>query len=187
MAIVEDQRQQQFLYRFLVASGIHPGKIDIELSPPGRGSAKRWVPDNFARKVAACRRRNSKAGTSLIVMMDADQLTLAKCISYLDTAVESANLAKLDPASDPISRLIPKWSIETWILFVVSNGADDPSLTEDKPYKDAKSPDQWTELIPQAAKILFGWTRTGAELPANLLNSLRLGLQEISRALPVER
>jgi hypothetical protein len=171
----------------LVNSGIHPRKIDIQQSIAGRGSAKQWVSNQFAQSAEACRRRNSKAATSLLVMMDADQLSVAKCMSDLDAALATANQPKLDAARDPIARLIPKWSIETWILYLSSNGTANPPVTEDKSYKDSETPEHWTELIPQAAQILYAWTRTPAELPEKTLDSLRLGIQEISRALPVRR
>lgn len=186
-ALVEDKRQKQFIYRFLLDAGFNRNKIVVEVSPAGHGSAKKWVADQFAVQVESCRRRNAKTSTCLVLMMDADQLAVAKCRSDLDAALVSANLPMLDPASDPIARLIPKWSIETWILFLGSNGTDDSALSEDLSYKNAKAPDQWTELIPQAAKTLCAWTRTGAVLPANLLDSLRIGLQEIPRALPAVR
>jgi len=187
MVIVEDQRQQQFLYRFLVNSGIHPRKIDIRQSIAGRGSAKQWVCSQFAQSAEACRRRNSNAATSLLVMMDADQLSVAKCSGDLDAALAAANQAKFDPARDSIARLIPKWSIETWILYLSSDGAAKSPVSEDEPYKDSKSEEQWSALIPQAVKTLFAWTRQAEVRPTNLLDSLQRALQEIPRALPVGR
>lgn len=113
MALVEDRRQSQFVYRFLVGCGVHPRRIEIEQSRAGRGSAKQWVSDQFARSVEKCRRRNSKAATCLLVMMDADQLTVFQCLGILDAALASGKQPILDLTVEPIARLIPKWSVET--------------------------------------------------------------------------
>jgi hypothetical protein len=187
MVIVEDQRQQQFLYRFLVASGIHPRKIEIEQSRPGLGSAKQWVSNRFAWAVETCRRRNAKAATSLLVMMDADQLTVLQCIANLDAALVIAKRPKLDPAADRVARLIPKWSVETWIVYLSSRGESSTRISEDSSLKESKSPEQWNELIRSAAETLCKWTRATASRPDNLLDSLQRGLDEIPRALPVSR
>ena len=184
-ALVEDKRRKQFIYRFLLHAGFNRNKITVEVSPPGHGSGKKWVCDQFALQVEVCRRRNAKTSTCLLVMMDADQLSVNECMSDLDAALATANHPRLDAARDPIARLIPKWSIETWILFLSSDGAANPLVIEGKSYKDSKTSDQWTELIPQATKTLYSWTRTSAVLPANLLDSLQHGLVEIPRALPV--
>ena len=187
MVIVEDRRQQQFLYRFLVKSGIHPRKIEIEQSREGRGSAKQWVSNRFAWAVEACRLRNAKAATSLLVMMDADQLTVSQCIGSLDAALAAAKQPKLDPTVDRIARLIPKWSIETWIIYLSSQGVVRPPIGEDRSFKDSKSPEQWNELIPTAAEALYKWTKNIASRPESLLDSLQRGLDEIPRALPLGR
>jgi hypothetical protein len=186
-ALVEDKRHKQFIYRFLIHAGFNRNKITVDISPSGQGSGKQWVCKRFAQQVETCRKRNAKTSTCMFTMIDADQLAVAKCMSDLDAALVAANQSKLDPARDPIARLIPKWSIETWILFLSSNGTANPPLSEDTPYKDSKTDGQWSELIPQAGKTLFAWTRSVASRPANLLDSLQRGLDEIPRALPVGR
>jgi hypothetical protein len=187
MVIVEDQRQRQFLYRFLVSSGIHPSRIAIEQCLPGRGSAKQWVSNRFARSVEACRLRNSKAATSLFVMMDADHLSVSQCMEDLDAALAAAKQPKLDPTVDQIARLFPKWSVETWVIYLSSGGEINPPISEDRSLKDSKLPEQWNEIIPLAAENLCDWTRSKAQRPKNLPDSLQRGLDEIPRALPVRR
>lgn len=182
-ALVEDKRHRQFIYRFLIQAGINRHKITVEVSPSGIGSGKQWVCKRFATQVEVCRRRNTKTSTCLFAIMDADQLTVAKCIGDLDASLVAANQSRLDPARDTIARLIPKWSIETWILYLASRGGANPPISEDAPYKDSKSNEQWSDLIPNAAATLFEWTRQPAALPENLIDSLRQGVQEIPRAL----
>jgi hypothetical protein len=186
-ALVEDQRQEQFIYRFLMKAGIGPHQMRIEVSPSGEGSGEQWVRKNFARQARICRARNANNATGMFVLLDADKQSVQKHLSELDAALAAENQSKLDPAHDPIARLIPKWSIETWILFLSSNGISATPVSEDIPYKGSKTEKQWNELIPQASETLYAWSRPAAILPENLIDSLRRGLQEIPRALPVGR
>jgi hypothetical protein len=120
-------------------------------------------------------------------MMDADNRSVQARFNELDDSLISGSMPKVDAQTDTIARLIPKWSIETWILFLSSNGASDTPLGEDRPYKESRKPEQWTALIPTAAKTLFAWNGSAPTLPENLLDSLRRGLDEIPRALPFAR
>jgi hypothetical protein len=188
-AIVEDQRQMQFLYRFLRCEGIKPHEITIDFSPSAQGSAEQWVRENFAKQVGKCRARNAgrRAVTSMFVVLDADNQSVKAHYDELDNALEADRQQKLDPVSDPIARLIPKWSVETWVLFLSFGGAVQPPLTESKSYKHSRSDEQWSELIPRASKNLSAWTHIAASRPDNLLDSLQRGLDEIPRALPLDR
>jgi len=181
--LAEDKRQKQLLYRFLVAAGIGPHQMTIEVSPSGQGSAELWIRKNFARQAEKCRARNARAATGMLVMMDADALSVQEHWNELDAALAAENQPAYNPTSDPIARLIPKWSVETWILFLSSNGESKPTISEDKPYKELVSAEQWSESIPEAARTLYAWTKTSAVRPLHLLDSLQRGLDEIPRAL----
>jgi hypothetical protein len=185
--LVEDKRQEMFIRRFLLRRGFDKRKMVFSPVPEGRGSGKQWVHANFANQVRVCRQRNSRASTSMFAMMDADELTVARCLSDLDNELVQSTQKPLDKIHDPIARLIPKWSVETWILYLSSIGASEPSISEDIPYKGSKTEEQWNELIPQASATLDAWSKSSAALPANLIDSLRRGLQEIPRALPAGR
>jgi len=188
--LAEDERQKQFIYRFLATAGFNLRQMSVELSPSGHGSAEQWVRENFARLARKCRARNARharLSTGMFMMLDADNRSVRERLGELDAALISENQPTYDSRTDSIARLIPKWSIETWILFLSSNGAANPSISEDEPYKDSKAKDKWTELIPRASETLYAWTRAAGERPGNLLDSLRLGIDEIPRGLPVGR
>lgn len=186
-ALVEDKRHRQFIYRFLVLAGIDRNSVTIEVSPAGHGSAKQWVCKKFAQQTELCRKRNAKASTCLFVLMDADQLSTAKCAGDLDASLAAAKQPKLDPNRDRVARLFPKWSIETWILYLSANGAPNPALSEDESYKNSKAPEQWNESIPYASKLFLEWTKPAAVLPTNLPRSLQQGIREVPCALPESR
>lgn len=187
LVLAEDQRHKQFIYRFLVKAGIGRHQMRIEVSPSGQGSAEQWVRNNFARQVRKCRSRSAGASTGMFVLLDADNQSVREHMDELDAALVAEEQQGVDPKRDPVARLIPKWSIETWVLFLVSNGAFEPPLTEDKSYKELKTDEQWSELIPQASETLYVWSRSDVGRPQNLLDSLQSGLNEIPRALPAGR
>lgn len=184
-ALVEDQRQRQLLYRFLLGKGVRPHQITIEASPTGQGSAERWVRENFARQVGKCRAGFARAATAMFVVLDADKLSVQEHWQELDAALEDDHQRKLDSTTDPIARLIPKWSIETWILYLSSRGNPNPPICEDKPCKGSRKAEQWNEMTPHAAEFLVELTGTAAQLPENMPDSLRSGVHEIPRALPM--
>jgi hypothetical protein len=182
--LAEDQCQKQFIYRFLVHAGFNQHQMNIEVSPSGQGSAEQWVRGNFARQTRICRAKRTR---SLFILLDADNGTVQEHMQELDAALVAENQPRFNSATDRIARLISKWSIETWILFLVSNGVSTPLLSEDRPYKNSKTADQWSELIPKASESLYAWTRNEMEIPENTPDSLQRALYEIPRALPSGR
>jgi len=185
--LVEDQRQLQLIYRFLLKSGLKPHQVSFETSPSGQGSAEQWVRESFARQTGKCRARNARATTGMIVMLDADTRTVQERLDALDDALVRVGQQPIDRNLDPIARLVPKRNVETWILYLNLGGACTPPIDEENDYKPAKSSDEWSALIPPAAENLFNWARSKRALSPGLIDSLARGLQEIGRALPVGR
>jgi hypothetical protein len=182
--LVEDKRHQALIRALLKRAGVGPREMIFAPIPGGRGSGKQSVLYQFSDQVKACRRRNSYATTSLIVVMDADELSVEFCLNNLDGRLIGSGQDRVNSKQDRVARLIPKRNIETWILFLSCSGAATPPLNEDEPYKHTKSEEQWMQLIPEAAKTLWAWTGNAAIRPENLLDSLRRGIDEIPRALP---
>jgi len=162
---------------------VKPHQVQVELSPSGRGSAEQWVCENFARQLGKCRARNARAATSMFVMLDADIRRVEERLKTLDESLASAGQSPLDPDHDPLARLIPKRNVETWILYLSAKGIVEPAINEGQDYKQARTGDEWSRLIPAAAEVLHIWTTNVGERPAKIIDSLRSGLQEIPRAL----
>ena len=182
--LAEDQRQRQFIYRFLAKAGFNSRQMRIEVSPSGQGSAEQWIRQNFVRQTKICRARKARASTGMFVLLDADNRSVQEHLRELDAALIAEDQPKFNSTTDKIARLIPKWSIETWILYLIPNGVHTPPLGEDEPYKNSKTAEEWSELIPEASETFFAWTKSVAKIHNNLLDSLRLALQEIPRVLP---
>lgn len=173
IVVVEDGRHKQFINRYLTARGLENHAIRIELSPSGQGSAESWVRNRFVKEVKACRMRQAKAQTALIVVIDADTATVQHRLRQLDQALQDAGEQRVASDRDQIARLVAKRNIETWILCLNEQAVD-----EETDYK--RMARDWSALIPPAAEVLSRWTRVNAELPQRCVDSLRKGITELN-------
>jgi hypothetical protein len=171
--VVEDERHRMLIYRYLRRRGLSSHEIRSKASPSGQGSAEQWIRTMYAAEVKAYRIRHAKAATALIVMIDADTHTVQGRLRQFSQALEESGLPNIGNA-EQIARLVPKRNVETWIWFFNGNSVDE--VTDYKPTRH-----DWGELIPQAASMLFEWTRPNAVLPDNCIDSLRRGVRDLNR------
>lgn len=171
IVVLEDDHHRMLLYRYLIKRGLRSDEVRIERSPLGEGSAENWVRKKFVTEVSYYRRR--QASTALIVVIDADTHTVKDRITQLDQALRDGGKETVQ-ASERIARLVPKRNIETWILCL-----NKKAVNEEADYKTTR--DDWSELIPPAAKMLVQWTRSKAKLPKHCIDSLRSGVKELNR------
>ncbi len=144
--------------------------------PAGAGSGEQWVRVQFAVEVEACRRRCARAETALIVLIDADNLSVQERLAQLDRNLDEAQADRVRQDAEQIARLVPKRNIETWILCL----NDFPVVVdEETDYKRTRN--DWTKLIPSGIETLYDWTRPNAQLPASSISSLLLGVAELKR------
>jgi hypothetical protein len=170
VAIVEDEHHRMLIYRYLLKRGMWP--IRIEISPSGRGSAENWVRKTFVKEVSAYRRRHAQ--TALLVVIDADTVTVQHRQQQLDQALRDSGKDIVDPARERIARLVPKRNVETWILCLNGHEVDEERNCKNEHHA-------WNDLIPVAAETLFQWTRSNAESPDPSIDSLRNGVKELKR------
>lgn len=172
--LVEDSRHQQFTLKYLSRLGFNPHSIRVKMSPSGAGSAEQWVREQFPIEFEECRIRHARAGTRLIVVIDADARSVQQRIQELDLALREARLSTASSNTANVVRLIPKRNIETWILCLNNRTVDETAN-----YKNAQN--DWAKLIADATPTLYAWTRQNAEVPASCVESLRLGLSELKK------
>jgi hypothetical protein len=172
IVIVEDEHHEMLIRRYLRKCGIETRAMRIRRSPSGEGSAEQWVRKTFVDEVGVYRHRHAQ--TKLIVAIDADTHTVQQRLAQLDQALRDREKPAVDTNAEQIARLIPKRNVETWISSL--NGA---AVDEQTDYKATK--DNYGDLIPQAAKTLFEWTRPNAVLPKHCIDSLRMGASELNR------
>ncbi|MFZ0419772.1 MAG: hypothetical protein WAM04_16860 [Candidatus Sulfotelmatobacter sp.] len=173
IVIVEDERHEMLVRRYLRKYGMGPHQVTYVRSPSGAGSAEQWVRSRFAKEVSAYRNRRARAATALIVVIDADAHTVQGRLTQLSGELKQSGIQAIT-SGEQVARLVPKRNVETWILCLHQEPVD-----EETDYKGRR--DDWNELIPQAAATLFQWTRAKAELPNHCVASLRTGIKELNR------
>jgi len=173
IVLLEDDHHEMLIRRYLVNSGLKRHAMRIHRSPSGHGSAESWVLKRFAEETGEYRRRQARAGTALIVMIDADTHSVQDRLTQLDQALKDSGI-KTVGKSERIARLVPRRNVETWILCL--NGE---AVKEETDYKSPKN--NWNELISTASEMLCEWTRSQTEPPNHCVDSLRTGVRELKR------
>jgi hypothetical protein len=133
-----------------------------------QGGNVAWVLREFPKQVHACRQRQKRANTRLIVLVDADNFTVDERRRQLDERLRQAGHEGLS-ATDPVVLLIPRWHVETWICSLLGN-----SVTEDEDCKDWDKPSR--EQIRQAAHTAYEWARENARPGPTCVPSLHIAL-----------
>lgn len=168
--LAEDSRHQQFARFYLKRRGIHD--IRFLPLPSGRGSGEQFVRKNYAKEVQDHRLRAARAKKSFVVLIDADNNSVAQRHKHL---ADELAMAALDARTDieRIAHLIPKRHIETWILCLNGEAVD-----EETSYR-ARTIDP-TE-VASAAETLFTWSRRNADIPLHRIPSLASAIPEVQR------
>lgn len=172
IVLAEDARHQGLMRRYLYRLGHSPHDIRFEDLPAGRGCGEQWVRDRYARAVKAYRQRSARARTALIVAIDADRGDLEGRLRQLREALEHADMAARAD-TEAIAHLIPRRSVETWILCLSGRPVD-----EIADYSQAEDVDG---LIPTAALTFYAWSRVNATPPGHCVPSLLAAIPEVRR------
>jgi hypothetical protein len=172
VVLAEDNRQQQLVRRYLRRCGLEPHAMRLLPCPAGSGSGEQWVRERFLEEVKAYRRRSAHAKTALIVIIDADNLSVQARMSQLDRKLDDGLTDRIRADAEQIARLVPKRNIETWILCL-----NDRTVDEETDY--SRTGEEWAILVSSGVEALYGSTRPNAQLPANWIPSLKLGVEEL--------
>lgn len=171
IVLLEDGRQKMLMYRYLSKCGYKGYKVRIEQAPSGQGSAESWIRRRFVKETCSYRNRQARAGTALIVVIDADAHTVQDRVNQLDDALRKSGNEVINQG-EKVARLVPKRNIETWILCL--NGHE---VREETDYKGTRN--DWNELVPLASENLYQWARMQRNIPNTCVDSLRIGVQEL--------
>ena len=172
VVLAEDERHQRFVRRYLYRLGRSRHDIRFEDLPSGRGCGEQWVRERYARAVRAYRGRSARAGTALIIAIDADVGDVDRRLRQLREALEQAGSATRTDG-EAIVHLIPRRSVETWILCLSDRPVDE--ITD---YRQEGDVDRF---IPTAALTFFAWSRVNATPPAHCVPSLLSAVPEVRR------
>ncbi len=173
--LAEDRRHARLVRAYLHKKLPNLPQKVIKDAPmaSGRGSGAQRVIDRYVIEVKAyCTRQARKW---LIVVIDADAKPIQHRLNDLRQRLEESEderLRRFRAETEQIARLIPKWSIETWILNL--NGE---TVDEDLPYK--RQHRLWDDLIGPASIELHNWVSTKGDPPDRCTPSLKHGINEL--------
>lgn len=173
--LAEDRRQARFVRSYLRRKRPDLAQSVIKDAPmsSGRGSGAQWVINRYSAEIEAYCARHAKKW--LIVVIDADAKSVQDRINELSKQLldsEDERLRKLTVETEAIARLVPKWSIETWILSLNGEAVD-----EETPYKRLGR--QWDDLIRRGAIELHICVNSNADFHPGMTPSLGRGIREL--------
>ena len=128
--------------------------------------------ERYARAVKAYRARSARAETALMVVIDADTGDVDRRRRQFQGALDEAGMAACT-GGEAIAHLVPKRSIETWVLCLSGRHVD-----EDADYSEEAGID---ELIAASAATFFAWSRVNITPPAHCVPSLLAAIPEVRR------
>ena len=162
----EDDPQEQLVRRYLQRCGhrtLEPTLRVRNASRETHGGNVDRVLSEFPRELEACRKRHvSHAKTQLIVVVDADDHSLAERRAQLNTN-----------DGDPVVVLIPKRHIETWIRSALGE-----TVNEHDSYKH---PEPKKQDIREAGQRIHGWAHDNPAPTDTCVASLRVSLPEFRK------
>jgi hypothetical protein len=168
----EDQRHQRFVQKYLKRFGYsYHDLYNVDL-PSGRGCGEQWVRGRYVESVKAYRARSARANTALVVAIDANGGDVARRLRQLREGLAEAGLPPRGD-TEKIVHLVPKRSIETWILCLTGQDVD-----ESTDYSRESTVDR---QISSAADELFEWTRPNAVQSVRCVPSLLSSIPELTR------
>lgn len=128
--------------------------------------------DRYVKAVESYRGRSARAGTALIVAIDADTGDADRRLRQFREALDQAGIAARSER-EAIVHLIPKRNVETWVLCLGGRQVD-----ENTDYSREAGID---ELIKPAAIAFFEWSRLNVTPPGHCVPSLLAAIPEVRR------
>ena len=123
--VCEDKQQDVFARRFLKFSKINRHNIYTKRcrNPKTTGDAKDWIRKNLPDQLQGFRsytRKNKSTARILIVITDADDKTVEQRIKHITSECNPT-----PNSNENVCFIIPKWAIETWIMYLRDGQADE--------------------------------------------------------------
>lgn len=111
--LAEDKRHQMLLYRHLRKRGYTPHKIRIcQCAPPFETSCLLFVKEQYPNEVRALRHKAHRVKSALLVVVDADDLTVEERLHELDERLAHAGIERRRN-DEHIAIVVPRRNIET--------------------------------------------------------------------------
>ena len=135
-------------------------------------NAKQWVTRQYPNEVAAYRRKATHQQVALLVGTEADEQTVGQRLEALAASLATAR-APAGARNEAIVLWIPKWHVETWLLFLLGN-----TVNENEKYRyDAGRSD----FAAVGEQFVRRFRESSTRPPATSLPSLEAAFQETTR------
>ncbi len=168
--LCEDDPQERLVRSYLKVCGLNtepPYLVPLNASREVQGGNVGWVVREFPKQLHACRQRHAtQANTLLVVVADADSLTV----------VERQNHLIAEPPvtpTDPLVMLIPRRHIETWIKAAMGQPVNET--------ENCKSPAPKKSDVRAASATIHGWARNTLQPGSTCVASLHSALPQWRR------
>lgn len=151
------------------------GKRQVDITrvdvPDGLGSGEQRVRERYPRELKARRQRRLDENLWLVVMTDADSLTVEQRRRQLEEALEEKEEGPREPG-ERVVILTPRRNLESWMHWADGNPPDEET---DFKHEYPDGPRQYEEKAAQ---------RCQQEDTADLAPSLRAACDELDRIQP---
>ncbi len=170
--LCEDRQQEVFARHFLVCRGFDSLRMRAIISPRGVGSGEQFVRERFSREVRAYRSKRNQIGMCLVVLIDADTMTLAERLGQVESALREKGLSPRG-VDEKIGIFVPKRNIETWIHYARGEIVDETAVY----------PRLACESDCKSDVIRLAETTINVPLPTDAPPSLQAACDELRRIL----
>ncbi len=130
--LCEDDLHHRFVEEVARRAGFDRRLLTFYPAPRAKGSASKFVLDNFVAMVRQWRRESHDLNVKLLVVVDGDQYGVERRRRELATLVQAAGLSPIAFDGHGVAVVVPTWHIETWIAWLCGHRPVD----EETRYKD---------------------------------------------------
>lgn len=122
VVLLEDKRQEGFIRKYFSARGFVAKQIRVLPTPVGKSKDVNFVLQRYAAEVNA--HRNVYGSSGLVVVIDADHLSVAERKSQLTARLQGQSYASRGD-EEAIAIVVPARNIETWVWHLQDNAVDE--------------------------------------------------------------
>jgi len=174
--LCEDRQQEVFARHFLEKRGFR-GLFRPKICPLGSQSGEQYVRTQYLLEVKAYRQNRHRVSIGLVVLIDADKLTLQARLNQLARILSEDSQPSRQP-DEAIAVFVPKRNIETWIHYLQGKAVNE--LQEYSKFeKDEASCKPYVEKLAKQC--------CSQDLPKDAPESLQAACGELQRLLPLLR
>jgi len=173
--LCEDRQQEVFARHFLMSRGIEKHQIYPDINPKGKGAGEQYVREKYPRYVKSYRKKANNLSNALVVLTDADNLTVQARLQRLDDELQKSGEPPRAP-KERIGLFVPKRNIETWIHFLKN-----PPVNEEKVYQKFHRDESVCK--PYVTALAQNYRQP---LPETAPASLKTACRELPRIFPDE-